>query len=78
MPRKSARWRPAEEMVTAYTLTNTGKEVGIGRAAKPAGMSSAISFTLEADGWANAAIGAVDEAPGGLLRRRPSAHCYHL
>lgn len=38
------------DMVTAYTITNAPEAIGIARAAKAAGIPSAVSFTVETDG----------------------------
>jgi homocysteine S-methyltransferase len=38
------------DMVTAYTLTDTGEAIGIVQAAHAAGLPVAISFTVETDG----------------------------
>jgi S-methylmethionine-dependent homocysteine/selenocysteine methylase len=38
------------DMVTAITMTNTNEAIGVTRAAQNAGLSSAISFTVETDG----------------------------
>lgn len=38
------------DMVTAITMTNTNEAIGIVRAARRAGMPTAIAFTLETDG----------------------------
>ena len=42
--------KTAADMITAITMTNVNEAIGIARAAKAAGMPSAISFTLETDG----------------------------
>jgi S-methylmethionine-dependent homocysteine/selenocysteine methylase len=59
------------DMVTAITMNYVEEAIGIARAAKTAGMPSAIAFTVETDGRLptgqplKEAVAAVDEATGG-------------
>jgi S-methylmethionine-dependent homocysteine/selenocysteine methylase len=61
----------AADMIAAFTMTYPDEAIGIVRAAKAAGMPSAISFTLETDGrlpsgdMLKDAIARVDDATGG-------------
>jgi S-methylmethionine-dependent homocysteine/selenocysteine methylase len=55
-PQIQALAHSGADLVTAYTITDTGEAIGIVQAARSAGLPVAISFTVETDG----------QLPGGL------------
>jgi homocysteine S-methyltransferase len=55
-PQIQALAQAGADLVTAYTITDTGEAIGIVQAARSAGLPVAISFTVETDG----------QLPGGV------------
>jgi len=49
-PQVEALAQAGADMVTAYTLTDTGEAIGIVQAARDVGLPVAVSFTVETDG----------------------------
>ncbi len=83
-PQIDAFAQAGADVVTAYTLTGTGEAIGIVRAARAAGLSVAISFTVETDGRLpsgeslQTAITTVDEAGGPDYFLVNCAHPTHI
>jgi homocysteine S-methyltransferase len=76
--------RAGVDVVTAYTLTDTGEAIGFVRAAREAGVPVAVSFTVETDGTLPTgdtlahAIDVVDEAGGPDYYLVNCAHPAHV
>ena len=49
-PQIQAMAQAGADLITAYTITDTGEAIGIVQAARSAGVPVAVSFTLETDG----------------------------
>lgn len=83
-PQIEAFAQAGADVVTAYTLTDTGEAIGIVRAARAAGLPVAISFTVETDGRLpsgdslKAAVTTVDESGGPDYFLVNCAHPTHV